>query len=104
MSVMGIDPLDVIALQERNQHALPVIELPLVRGCIERWNQGRRRYGGDGFRGDPLLELYEELVDGINYCDQAELHGHRLGDVRAALMQAAERVRTVYLSCLEERR
>lgn len=98
----GIGPLDVIALQDGRD--LHVIELPLVRGCIERWNQGRRRYGGEDFHGDPLLELYEELVDGINYCDQAEMQGHRLGEVRAALMEAAERVRAIYSSCLEARR
>lgn len=100
----GIDPLEVMALEERGEPGLHVIELPLVRGCIERWNRGRKRYGGDGFDGDPLLELYEELIDGINYCDQAEMHGHRLGEVRAVLMEAAERVKAVYLAYLEERR
>ncbi|MGD0577879.1 MAG: hypothetical protein ABSC08_03015 [Bryobacteraceae bacterium] len=35
------------------------------------WVPGRRRYGGDSFRGDARAEFLEEMLDGANYADQA---------------------------------
>ena len=31
-----------------------------------KWNAGREKYG-DSFQGDPLNELYGELIDALNY-------------------------------------
>lgn len=40
-----------------------------------RWDEGRRHYGGDSFVGDPMAELYEELLDSLNYIDAYRQQG-----------------------------
>lgn len=35
------------------------------------WVGGRRRYGGESFRGDTWAEFPEEMLDGADYADQA---------------------------------
>ena len=51
---------------------LELINAPLVRACIVKWNEGREKHGIT-FVQDPLPEAFEECVDGINYLDQMEL-------------------------------
>lgn len=69
-----------------------LIELPIVRACIEKWNKGRANYGAK-FEGNPLDELFAELIDAINYCEQCELHGIDLDDTKDCLMSLANDVR-----------
>ena len=45
-----------------------------------KWDRGQERYGSV-FVGDPLGELYDELIDGMNYADEA---------LRQGLMSRAE--------------
>ena len=35
--------------------------------CEMRWWEGRKTYGGLGFRGCPVSELQQELLDSYNY-------------------------------------
>jgi hypothetical protein len=68
-----------------------LIELPITRACIEKWNAGRANHGAE-FEGDPLEELFGELIDAINYADQAELEGFDVGRIRAELFNCATEV------------
>ena len=68
-----------------------LIDLPITRACIEKWNAGRAAHGAE-FEGDPLEELFGELIDAINYADQAELEGFDVGQVRAELFNCATEV------------
>lgn len=56
-----------------------------------RWNQGRERFGGSGWVGNPpLYELYEELLDAINYIEEHERQQGRAGwsgEVRLRLIE-----------------
>jgi len=44
-------------------------DMHLFDAVEKRWEKGRATYRPDGgpFKGDPLLEEYEELLDAINY-------------------------------------
>lgn len=53
-----------------------LINVPLVRACIVKWNEGREKHGIT-FVQDPLPEAFEECVDGINYLDQMEMTSER---------------------------
>jgi hypothetical protein len=72
-----------------------LIELPLIRACIEKWEAGRALHG-DEFEGNPLAELFEELVDGIHYAEQAELEGLNMAAVRDKLIAIALEVQGIY--------
>jgi hypothetical protein len=75
------------------------IRLPLNRALIEKYNRGRRGREHLPFQGDALIELFEELLDGLNYCDQLEIE-NRLPQfvpcLRAMLLEASEKVREAY--------
>lgn len=49
-----------------------LINIPLVRACIVKWNEGRAKHG-DLFDLDPIAEAFDESIDGVNYLDQAQL-------------------------------
>ena len=74
-----------------------MIDLPIVRACIVKWNSGREKHGGE-FQGRPLEELFGELIDAINYCDQAAMEGDDVDDIRADLMELAEQVQEIGLA------
>ena len=49
-----------------------LINLPFVRACIVKWNEGERVHGVP-FKGRPLPHAFEEYVDATNYLDQEEI-------------------------------
>ncbi len=42
-------------------------DVKLDTALQRRWQEGRKEYGGTDFVGHPLVELHEEILDGINY-------------------------------------
>lgn len=52
-----------------------LIKLSVVEACNKKWEFGRKRYGPGTFQGDPLAHLYSELIDAINYVDEAKRQG-----------------------------
>lgn len=70
----------------------PTINFPVVRACAMRWAKGRETRGL-AFEGDPIEELYEELIDAINYCDEAEVQGTSFAEEREMLWTIANKVR-----------
>jgi hypothetical protein len=62
-----------------------------------RWEAFRREHGNTGWVGNPpRYELYQELLDGLNYCDEDARQNGRdpdLAYVRALLLEAATIVR-----------
>ncbi len=49
-------------------------ELSIDEARREKWRVGREKYGRQ-FVGDPLEELDSELIDAMNYVDEAERQG-----------------------------
>jgi hypothetical protein len=77
-----------------------LINAPLVRACIVKWNEGREKHGIT-FVQDPLPEAFEECVDGINYLDQMEMTaapGERedIAYCRNMLMLVADRMQGLW--------
>lgn len=75
----------------------PLCEVSLGHARERRWKAGRRARGlvaDEPFNGDPLSELYEELVDALNYID-AHLQQHAddiaVGITRQDVLRAAQR-------------
>lgn len=48
----------------------PLITLDLAEAKRVKWSRGRAIHGPE-FQGNPIHELYEELVDACNYNDEA---------------------------------
>ena len=69
-----------------------LLDLPITRACAEKWHRGRLKFRG-AFQGNPLEELFSELVDGVNYADQALLEGFDMEHIRETLINLAEDVR-----------
>lgn len=77
-----------------SDHAL--MDLPLDAALIVKRRAGEAKYGTDPsgangkpkFLGDPLKELHDELLDGLNYCDYAVRMGYgqgRIGEIALLL-------------------
>ena len=48
-----------------------MIELSFDVAVLMKWHQGQQKYGPE-FIGDPLIHLYDELVDAYNYTSVSE--------------------------------
>lgn len=72
-----------------------LIDLPIEEARAVKWQRGREKYGPD-FVGDPLEELDGEMLDSLNYIDEAERRGLYLADVRAAVLGICSAVRQEY--------
>jgi hypothetical protein len=53
---------------------MKLIDLPIGEARAVKWRQGRERYG-PVFIGHPLEELHEELLDAMNYAEEAARRG-----------------------------
>lgn len=54
-----------------------LLSRPVPEAQLEKWRAGRRKYGGEWAGDPPLVELYAECLDALNYIDEA----HTRGDV-----------------------
>lgn len=72
-----------------------LIQLPLIRACVEKWNAGRADHG-ETFDGNPVAELFGECVDGIHYTEQADMEGINMGTIRDRLIAIAIEVQEIY--------
>ena len=84
-----------------------LIELTVHEARELKSEAGREKYRPNGgeFVGDPLVELFEECLDGITYCDEAIRRGyswHTLDQIRTEFIAAALKVQTVYNYQLKE--
>lgn len=62
-------------------HHLPVEEACRVKG--EAGKREHRKAPGAPFVGDPLIEAYAELIDLLNYLDEAALQGEDCAELRS---------------------
>ncbi len=72
-----------------------LIHLPIEAARAAKWRRGREQYG-PVFIGHPLEELDEELLDAMNYADEAARQGFPTADVTEGLQRLCERVRAIY--------
>ncbi len=76
---------------------MKLITLPIEDACREKWSAGQKIYGKD-FVGHPLEHLAEELIDAVNYCDEASRKrwGYKMSTVRERLVKMYNEVQAEY--------
>ena len=72
-----------------------LIHLPIEAARAAKWRRGRKRYG-PVFIGNPLEELDEELLDAMNYAEEAARRGFHMAGIPEDLRRLAERIRAIY--------
>ena len=72
-----------------------LLHLPIKEARAAKWRRGRERYG-PVFIGDPLEELDEELLDAMNYAEEAARRGFQMAGIREDLHRLCERIRAIY--------
>lgn len=60
----------------------------------EKWARGREKYG-PVFVGHPLEQLDDELIDAMNYCEEAERRGYPMEEISKALRRLCMLVRVL---------
>lgn len=63
-------------------------DLSIEQARQEKWRRGQLKYGLV-FQGDPIVHLYEELLDAMNYCEQASKEGFPLIAMQQRLAREA---------------
>jgi hypothetical protein len=72
-----------------------LIRLRLEEARRAKWEAGRLVHGNDSFVGNPVEELFGELVDGLNYTVVAREFGYRMADIEDRLVVLAEEVQRI---------
>jgi len=72
-----------------------LIHLPIEEARAAKWRRGREHYG-PVFIGHPLEELDEELLDAMNYAEEAARWGFPMAGIGEDLRHLCERIRAVY--------
>ena len=74
---------------------MDLVKVPILDACAFRWEQGRKEYrkADEPFQGDPMLELHAELLDAINYLNEAERQGVKVEGIRHVTLQALVQTR-----------
>lgn len=74
---------------------MKLIHLPIEEARAEKWRRGRARYG-PVFIGHPLEELDEELLDAMNYAEEAARRGLPVEGTMEDLRRLCEGIRAIY--------
>jgi hypothetical protein len=80
---------------ESTPMAEKLIHLPIEQARAVKWRHGRERYG-PVFTGDPLEELDEELLDAMNYAEEAARRGFPMAQIAEDLRRLCDRTRAIY--------
>ncbi len=72
-----------------------LIHLPIEEARAAKWRRGREQYG-PVFMGHPLEELDEELLDAMNYAEEAARRGLPMAGIAEGLWDLCERIRAIY--------
>lgn len=72
-----------------------LIDMPIEVARRVKWERGQRVYGPT-FVGHPLEQFDEEMIDALNYLDEAERWGYAVPGLRERVTAIAEEVRKIY--------
>ena len=77
-----------------------VYQKPIEEMLDARWRKGQREYRPNGgeFAGDPIEDMYEEMLDAVNYAREARRQGtHKImaGVVEVEVMDLLNKIREV---------
>ncbi len=72
-----------------------LIHLPIEEARAVKWHRGRELYGPT-FVGHPLRELDEELLDAMNYAEEAARQGFPMEGIVEDLRSLCEQIRAIH--------
>jgi len=72
-----------------------LIHFPIEEARAAKWRRGRQQYG-PVFIGHPLEELDEELLDAMNYAEEAARRGLPMAGTVEDLRRLCEQIRAIY--------
>jgi hypothetical protein len=79
--------------------ANPLIVNPIHQACEIKWAKGQEHYGKE-FVGDPVEQMYEEAIDGINYAKEGrENWGYdaaTIMEIEGDFYILADKIRSLY--------
>lgn len=80
------------------------IDLPLKEALAKKFADGKLAHGNsDIFVGNPLEQLFQEMLDAMNYCDEIQKQfGIDMHHRRSQFWAAALEVQTLYRNCLRD--
>jgi len=78
-----------------------LIHLPIEEALAAKWRRGREHYG-PVFIGHPLEELDEELLDAMNYAEEAARRGFPIAGIPEDLRRLCERIRAIYRAAIRQ--
>ena len=85
----------------------PLIIHPIREACKIKWTIGQSHYGPE-FVGDPIEQLFEEAVDGINYCkegrDNWDYDRQAIMEIEGDLYMLAGKIRDLYAKGKKQKR
>ena len=70
-----------------------LVALPIPAALRAKWDAGRARHGAAWVGAHPLVELHAELLDAVNYADEAARRGVDTRALRAGLLTLLGEVR-----------
>ncbi len=81
------------------------IDLPIKEALQQKFERGKTKHriaGSMEFAGDPLEELFEEMLDSIHYCDEALKRGIDLEHRRRQFVSTALELQTIHRNALND--
>lgn len=75
----------------------------IYEGPRVKWKEGKKKHG-DTFTDDPLEELYEELLDALNYADYAQQDGRMLAREHQLITDGLRSIQKAVYSMYHERK
>jgi len=72
-----------------------LLDLPLHEAVTEKWRLGQQKYGPE-FVGHPVAQLFEELLDSVNYCSVATAQGIDMTEMREVFWEKALEVQALW--------
>ena len=74
--------------------AAGLTDLPIEAAQQAKWDLGRIKYG-PVFVGNPIEQLDDELIDALNYCEEAARRGYAIAEIADDIRMICERVRAL---------
>lgn len=85
----------------------PLIINPINEACHIKWKQGQKQHG-EVFVGDPIEEMYEEAIDGINYAKEGRdnwgYDQQAVMEIEGDFYLLADKIRTLYAKGKREKK
>lgn len=76
----------------------PLIDMTLPEALATKFDRGRKKHRGPAtsWVGDPLIELFEEMLDAIHYSEHLTATGHDMSRMTKTFRAFATELQTIW--------